>query len=138
MIFSFPTADRSPATSTYRKKKASFYGLEARGDHYAKRVMQWCRAIGCFVDFWVDHWCADATGYGGYQTATPPPYYTTANATTRCYTEVAQLGLQLHHQGSRYTTTCAAPSYYTEDQKFYSSPGYTTKSHVHNPKARKY
>ncbi|EFX68378.1 hypothetical protein DAPPUDRAFT_114575 [Daphnia pulex] len=84
--------DRSPATSTYRKKKASFYGLEARGDHYAKRVMQWCRAIGCFVDFWVDHWCADAPGYGGYQTATPPPYYTTANATTSYYTEVAQLG----------------------------------------------
>jgi hypothetical protein len=35
--------DPSPATSTYRKKNASFYGLEARGDHYAKRVMQWCR-----------------------------------------------------------------------------------------------
>jgi hypothetical protein len=40
-------------------------------------------------------------GYGGYQTATPPPYCTTTYATTSYYTEVAQLGVQLHHHGSR-------------------------------------
>jgi hypothetical protein len=49
-----------------------------------------------------------------------------------------QLGLQLHHQGSRYTTAHSAPSYYTEGQKFYSSPSYPTKSHVHIPEAPKY
>jgi hypothetical protein len=49
-----------------------------------------------------------------------------------------QLGLQLHNQGSRYTTAHSAPSYYTEGQKFYSSPSYPTKSHVHISEAPKY
>jgi hypothetical protein len=96
-------------------------------------------AIGCSFDFWVDRvCCADSPGYGGYQTATPPPYYTTTYATTSYYTENAQLGLQLHHQGSRCTTTYAAPSYYTAAPKYFSSPIYTTKAHVHTSEARKY
>jgi hypothetical protein len=70
-------------------------------------------------------------GQGGYQTATPPPYYTTTYATTSYYTEVAQLGLQfkppriqiitpqlvllpeLHYQSAEYYTE--APEYYTTE-----------------------
>jgi hypothetical protein len=67
-------------------------------------------------------------GYGGYQTATPPPYYPRAtNATTssctkvfKCYTTKAP---------EFYTTTYAAPSHSTDALKYYSAPSYyTTKA----------
>ncbi len=45
-------------------------------------------------------------GYGGYQTATPPPYFTTITyATTGYYHQDSRVLHQIYH----------APSYYTED-----------------------
>jgi hypothetical protein len=65
-------------------------------------------------------------GYGGYQTATPPPNYTTTTLTTSYYTEAPKY----------YTTkapeydaiTYASPSYYTDAPNYYSASSYTTKA----------
>ncbi len=77
----------------------------------------WCRApVGCcIVDGWIDHWCTEVSGYGGYQTATPPPSYTTYATTSSCnevfkyYTSKAS---------ELYTTIYAAPSHYTDALKY--------------------
>ncbi|EFX82326.1 hypothetical protein DAPPUDRAFT_241498 [Daphnia pulex] len=66
---------------------------------------------------------------GGYQTATPPPYYTTTYATISYYTQVALLGLQLNHQGSRllHHNLCCSSSYTTKTLKYYTeAPKYYT------------
>jgi hypothetical protein len=61
--------------------------------------------------------------YGGNQTATPPPSYTTYATTSACtevfkyYTIKAQVF---------YTTTYAAPSHYADALKYYSVLGYYT------------
>ncbi|EFX67850.1 hypothetical protein DAPPUDRAFT_260982 [Daphnia pulex] len=57
-----------------------------------------------------------SSGYGGYQTATPPSYYTTKStyATSTYYTEPHKY----------YTTELSAPAYYTDALKYYSAPSY--------------
>jgi len=94
-------------------------------------IQLWRRAaIGCFVDGWVDGWCTDAPGYGGYAIVTTPPYYITTYATTSYYSGVAQYGLQLNHQRWRllHQNLCCSPSYttkvlenYTEAPKYYTT-----------------
>ncbi|EFX88786.1 hypothetical protein DAPPUDRAFT_311152 [Daphnia pulex] len=66
--------------------------------------------------------------YGGYQTATPPPYYPKATyATTSSCTEVFKYYTTKAQEF--YSTTYAAPSHYTDAMKFYSAPSYyTTKA----------
>jgi hypothetical protein len=59
-------------------------------------------------------------GYGGYQTATPPPYCTTTYATAGYYTE-----------DPKYPKYYSAPSYYTEAPIYYTTEApeyYTTKA----------
>jgi hypothetical protein len=69
-------------------------------------------------------------GYGGYQTATPPPYYTTTTfAKTSCNTTKAP---------EYYTTTYDVPSYYTETPKYKSAPSYITKEPEYYTDAPKY
>ncbi|EFX89344.1 hypothetical protein DAPPUDRAFT_233149 [Daphnia pulex] len=53
-------------------------------------------------------------GYGGYESTTLQPYYTTYDTT-----------ILQHH---------AAPSYYTESPQYYSSPSYTTKGKSTTPR----
>jgi hypothetical protein len=61
--------------------------------------------------------------YGGNQTATPPPSYSTCATTSSCthvfkyYTTKAP---------EFYTTTYAAPSHYTDALKYYSALSYYT------------
>jgi hypothetical protein len=57
-------------------------------------------------------------GYG-YQTETPPPYYTTATYATTgyCTTRAPEY----------YTQTYDASSYYTDAPKFNSAPSYITE-----------
>ena len=71
--------------------------------------------------------------YGGYQIATPPPYYTTKStyATSTYYAKALKFYTtkaqelrnrfrcpNLHHRGSKYyTTKYAAPVYYAEVPK---------------------
>jgi hypothetical protein len=76
-------------------------------------------------------------GYGGYQTATPPPYYPKATyATTSSCTEVFKY--YTTKAPEFYTTTYAAPSTlttlkYTDALKYYSAPSYyTTKATEHD------
>jgi hypothetical protein len=66
--------------------------------------------------------------YGGYQTATPPPYYPKATyATTSSCTEVFKY--YTTKAPEFYSTTYAAPSHYTDAMKFYCAPSYyTTKA----------
>ncbi|EFX77716.1 hypothetical protein DAPPUDRAFT_105916 [Daphnia pulex] len=70
--------------------------------------------------------------YGGYQTATPPPYYSKATyATTSYCIEVYKYYTTKSPQF--YTTTYAAPSHYTDALKYYSAPSYyTTKATEHD------
>jgi hypothetical protein len=64
-------------------------------------------------------------GYGGYQTATPPPYYPRAtNATTSFCTEISKYYTPKAPEFC--TTTYAAPSHYTDVLKYYSAPSYYT------------
>jgi hypothetical protein len=64
-------------------------------------------------------------GYGGYQTATPPPYYPKATyATTSSCTEVFKY--YTTKAPEFYTTTYAAPRHYTEALKYYSALSYYT------------
>ncbi|EFX88316.1 hypothetical protein DAPPUDRAFT_311548 [Daphnia pulex] len=53
--------------------------------------------------------------YGGNQTATPPPSYSTY-ATTSCYTDVFKY--YTTKAPEFYTTTYAAPSHYTDALKY--------------------
>ncbi|EFX71533.1 hypothetical protein DAPPUDRAFT_327140 [Daphnia pulex] len=57
-----------------------------------------------------------SSGYGGCQTATPPPYYKTKStyATSTYYTEAPKY----------YTTELSDPAYYTDALKYYSAPSY--------------
>ncbi|EFX76503.1 hypothetical protein DAPPUDRAFT_107003 [Daphnia pulex] len=66
--------------------------------------------------------------YGGYQTATPPPYYPKATyATTSYCTEVFKY--YTTKAPDLNNTTYAAPSHYTDALKYYSAPSYyTTKA----------
>jgi hypothetical protein len=69
-------------------------------------------------------------GYGGNQTATSPPYYTTRKyAITDYYTTKTT---------EYYTPTYDAPSYYTEAQKYNSAPSYITKEPEYYTEAPKY
>ncbi|XP_046445186.1 uncharacterized protein LOC124194848 [Daphnia pulex] len=63
--------------------------------------------------------------YGGYQTATPPPYYPKATyATTSYCTEVYKYYTT---KASEFCTiTYAAPSHYTDALKCYSALSYCT------------
>jgi hypothetical protein len=64
-------------------------------------------------------------GYGGNQTATPPPYFSKATyATTSYCTEVYKY--YTTKAPEFYTTTYAAPSHYTDVLKYYSTPSYYT------------
>jgi hypothetical protein len=64
-------------------------------------------------------------GYGGYQTATPPPYYPrVTNATISYCTEISKY--YTTKAPEFYTTTYAAPSNYTEALKYYSTLSYYT------------
>jgi hypothetical protein len=57
--------------------------------------------------------------YGGYQTATPPPYYPKATyATTSSCTDVFKY--YTTKAPEFYSTTYAAPSHYTDALKYYS------------------
>jgi hypothetical protein len=58
--------------------------------------------------------------YGGYQTATPPPYYSKATyATTSYYAEALEYYTT---KALKYcTTTYAAPSYYTDASAYKES-----------------
>ncbi|EFX72746.1 hypothetical protein DAPPUDRAFT_254022 [Daphnia pulex] len=143
-----------PRQSHLQKERPVCISIEGHGDHNIKGVMQWCRVnygvvlllgvVGCrIVD--VDH---ERKSYkrkekgqqnsieriAGYQTATPPPYYTTIYATTSYYTEVAQFGLQLNHQGSRllHHNLCCSSSYTTKALEYYTEAPkyYTTKAHL--------
>jgi hypothetical protein len=71
-------------------------------------------------------------GYGGYQTATPPPYYPKATyATTSYCTEISKY--YTTKTPEFYTTTYAAPSHSTDALKYYSAPSYyTTKATEHD------
>ncbi|XP_046440909.1 uncharacterized protein LOC124191909 [Daphnia pulex] len=66
--------------------------------------------------------------YGGYQTATPPPYYPKATyATTSYCTEVFKY--YTVKAPDLNSTTYAAPSHYTDGVKYYCAPSYyTTKA----------
>ncbi|EFX79788.1 hypothetical protein DAPPUDRAFT_244506 [Daphnia pulex] len=61
--------------------------------------------------------------YGGNQTLTPPPSYTT-NATTSSCTDVFKY--YTTKAPEFYTTTYAAPSHYTDALKYYSALSYYT------------
>jgi hypothetical protein len=71
-------------------------------------------------------------GYGGYQTATPPPYYPKATyAPTSYCTKVYKY--YTTKTPEFYTTTYAAPRHYTDVLKYYSAPSYyTTKATEHD------
>jgi hypothetical protein len=79
-------------------------------------------------------------GYGGYQTATSPPNYTTKYATTSYYTEAQKYYSDPSYYSEApayyiteahlyyttkapeyYTTTYAAPAYYTEAPMHYTT-----------------
>jgi hypothetical protein len=63
--------------------------------------------------------------YGGYQTATQPPYYPKATYETTSYcTEVFKY--YTTKAPEFYTTTYAAPSHYTDALKYYSALSYYT------------
>ncbi|EFX84887.1 hypothetical protein DAPPUDRAFT_314450 [Daphnia pulex] len=66
--------------------------------------------------------------YGGYHTATPPPYYPKATyATTSYCTEVFKY--YTTKAPDLNSTTYAAPSHYTDALKYYCAPSYyTTKA----------
>ncbi len=66
--------------------------------------------------------------YDGYQTATPPPYYSKATyATTSYCTEVFKYYTTKAPDFN--STTYAAPSHYTDALQYYSAPSYyTTKA----------
>jgi hypothetical protein len=68
--------------------------------------------------------------FGGYQTATPPPYCTTQStyATSTYYTEAPK----------NYTTESSASAYYTDAFKYFSSSYYKTEAPVYYTKATKY
>jgi hypothetical protein len=69
---------------------------------------------------------------GGYQTATPPSYYTTTTYAMTCYyTRV--LKCYIAKAPEYYTTTYVAPSYYTKAPK-----DYTEASNYYTSKAPKY
>ncbi|EFX85852.1 hypothetical protein DAPPUDRAFT_313712 [Daphnia pulex] len=112
------------------------FTFEGHGDHYIKRVMQWCRAnYGVVLLLCVESLMAGSTTsvpmpswYGGYQTATPPPYYPKATyATTSYCTEVFKY--YTTKAPDLNNTTYAAPSHYTDALKYYSAPSYyTTKA----------
>ncbi|XP_046442872.1 uncharacterized protein LOC124193202 [Daphnia pulex] len=70
---------------------------------------------GVVMSFW----------YGGYQTATPPPSYTTYATISSC-TEVFKY--YATKAPELYTTTYAVPSHYTDTPKYYSAPSYYTKA----------
>ncbi len=77
----------------------------------------------------MDGWCSDVSWIRRIPNRTPPPYYTTTYATTSYYTEVALLGLQLNHQGSRllHHNLCCSSSYTTKTLKYYTeAPKYNT------------
>ncbi len=66
-------------------------------------------------------------GYGGYQTATHPPYYPKATyATTNYCTKVYKY--YTTKAPEFYTITYAAPSHYADVLKYYSAPSYYTKA----------
>ncbi len=70
-------------------------------------------------------------GYGGCQTATPRPYYTTTTtyATTGSYTTKAQ---------ECYATIHDAPSSYTESPKYNSALSYITREAEYYTEAPQY
>ncbi|EFX86725.1 hypothetical protein DAPPUDRAFT_307911 [Daphnia pulex] len=141
----------SPATTTCKRKSTPIprnfnlqkeravrlsFTFEGHGDHYIKRVMQWCRAnYGVVLLLCVESLMAGSTTgvsmsswYGGYQIATPPPYYPKATyATTSYCTEVFKYYTTKAPDFN--STTYAAPIHYTDALKYYCAPRYyTTKA----------
>ncbi|EFX89367.1 hypothetical protein DAPPUDRAFT_233205 [Daphnia pulex] len=160
----------SPATTTCKRKSTPIprnfnlqkeravrlsFTFEGHGDHYIKRVMQWCRVnYGVVLLLCVESLMAGSTTgvpmsswYGGYQTATPPPYY---RKRKKQLTQRPTDALKYYSAPSYYTTEATeddyaccpilrgsytqAPNCYTEvpadccteAAKYYSAPIYTT------------
>ncbi|EFX88129.1 hypothetical protein DAPPUDRAFT_234884 [Daphnia pulex] len=139
----------SPATSTCRRKGQQFalsLTLEGHGDHYEKRVMQWCKRLGrraaLLLLVAVSLTARSTTGvlmspaHGGYQTTTSPSYYTNNIRNDRYYTEAPKYS----SSSPSYTTKApelhdypTTPAYYTD-----SPAKLTTKTVEYYTEAPKY
>ncbi|EFX85601.1 hypothetical protein DAPPUDRAFT_237699 [Daphnia pulex] len=95
-----------PSNFILQKERPVCISIEGHGDHFVKRVMQWCRVnfgvVLLLVIVVSTTGVPMSPGHGGYQTATPPSYYqTTSNATT-----------SLLHRGPQVLLCSQPPSYY--------------------------